>query len=62
MVKARLLPLFREYEGSLTVIPFGCLPDWSDPDSIDLDDFLFGMVPTIIGMGELIEPSLSDAI
>ena len=33
----------------------------NDPDSIDLDDFLFGEGATIIEWGELIEPSLSDA-
>ena len=52
MIKSPTYTIVREYEGRLPFYHLDVYRIGNDPDSIDLDDFLFG---------ELIEPSLSDA-
>ena len=61
MIKSPTYTIVREYEGRLTLYHLDVYRIGNDPDSIDLDDFLFGDGATIIEWGELIEPSLSDA-
>ena len=61
MIKSPTYTIVREYEGRLPFYHLDVYRIGNDPDSIDLDDFLFGEGATIIEWGELIEPSLSDA-
>ena len=61
MIKSPTYTIVREYEGRLPLYHLDVYRIGDDPDSIDLDDFLFGDGATIIEWGELIEPSLSDA-
>ena len=61
MIKSPTYTIVREYEGRLPLYHLDVYRIGNDPDSIDLDDFLFGDGATIIEWGELIEPSLSDA-
>ena len=61
MIKSPTYTIVREYEGRLPLYHLDVYRIGNDPDSIDLDDFLFGEGATIIEWGELIEPSLSDA-
>ena len=61
MIKSPTYTIVREYEGRLPLYHLDVYRNGDDPDSIDLDDFLFGDGATIIEWGELIEPSLSDA-
>ena len=61
MIKSPTYTIVREYEGRLPLYHLDVYRIGNDPDSIDLDDFLFGNGATIIEWGELIEPSLSDA-
>ena len=49
----------REYEGRLPLYHLDVYRIGDDPDSIDLDDFLFGEGVTVIEWGELLETSLS---
>ena len=60
MIKSPTYTIVREYEGRLPLYHLDVYRIGDDPDSIDLDDFLFGDGATIIEWGELIEPSLSD--
>ena len=60
MIKSPTYTIVREYEGRLPLYHLDVYRIGNDPDSIDLDDFLFGDGATIIEWGELIEPSLSD--
>ena len=61
MIKSPTYTIVREYEGRLPLYHLDVYRIGNDPDSIDLDDFLFGDGATIIEWGELIETSLSDA-
>ena len=61
MIKSPTYTIVREYEGRLPLYHLDVYRIGDDPDSIDLDDFLFGDGATIIEWGEMIEPSLSDA-
>ena len=61
MIKSPTYTIVREYEGRLPLYHLDVYRIGNDPDSIDLDDFLFGDGAAIIEWGELIEPSLSDA-
>ena len=61
MIKSPTYTIVREYEGRLPLYHLDVYRIGNDPDSIDLDDFLFGEGATIIEWGEQIEPSLSDA-
>ena len=61
MIKSPTYTIVREYDGRLPLYHLDVYRIGEDPDSIDLDDFLFGDGATIVEWGELIEPSLSDA-
>ena len=55
MIKSPTYTIVREYEGRLPLYRIG-----DDPDSIDLDDFLFGEGVTVIEWGELLGENLPD--
>ena len=59
MIKSPTYTIVREYEGRLPLYHLDVYRIGDDPDSIDLDDFLFGEGVTVIEWGELLETSLS---
>lgn len=58
MVKSPTYTIIREYEGRLPLYHLDVYRIGNDPDSIDLDEFLFGQGVTVIEWGELLEASL----
>lgn len=60
MIKSPTYTIVREYEGRLPLYHLDVYRIGEDPDSIDLDDFLFGEGITVIEWGELLEGSLPD--
>lgn len=58
MIKSPTYTIVREYEGRLPLYHLDVYRIGEDPDSIDLDDFLFGDGVTVIEWGELLEDSL----
>lgn len=60
MIKSPTYTIVREYEGRLPLYHLDVYRIGEDPDSIDLDDFLFGEGVTVIEWGELLAESLPD--
>ena len=60
MIKSPTYTVVREYEGRLPLYHLDVYRIGEDPDSIDLDDFLFGEGVTVIEWGELLADSLPD--
>ncbi|WP_061423532.1 tRNA (adenosine(37)-N6)-threonylcarbamoyltransferase complex ATPase subunit type 1 TsaE [Streptococcus cristatus] len=60
MIKSPTYTIVREYEGRLPLYHLDVYRIGEDPDSIDLDDFLFGEGVTVIEWGELLFDSLPD--
>lgn len=58
MIKSPTYTIVREYEGRLPLYHLDVYRIGNDPDSIDLDDFLYGGGVTIIEWGELLDESL----
>ncbi|MBZ2156422.1 tRNA (adenosine(37)-N6)-threonylcarbamoyltransferase complex ATPase subunit type 1 TsaE [Streptococcus anginosus] len=58
MIKSPTYTIVREYDGRLPLYHLDVYRIGEDPDSIDLDDFLFGDGVTVIEWGELLEASL----
>lgn len=58
MIKSPTYIIVREYEGSLPLYHLDVYRIGDDPDSIDLDDFLFGDGVTVIEWGELLGENL----
>lgn len=61
MIKSPTYTIVREYEGRLPLYHLDVYRIGDDPDSIDLDDFLYGGGVTVIEWGELLaEDQLED--
>ena len=60
MIKSPTYTIVREYEGDLMLYHLDVYRIGQDPDSIDLDDFLFGEGVTVIEWGELLEDALPE--
>lgn len=60
MVKSPTYTIVREYEGRLPLYHLDVYRIGDDPDSIDLDDFLYGQGVTVIEWGELLSADLLD--
>ncbi|MGT2655851.1 tRNA (adenosine(37)-N6)-threonylcarbamoyltransferase complex ATPase subunit type 1 TsaE [Streptococcus varani] len=60
MIKSPTYTIVREYEGRLPLYHLDVYRIGDDPDSIDLDDFLYGDGVTVIEWGELLNPHLLD--
>lgn len=58
MIKSPTYTIVREYDGRLPLYHLDVYRIGEDPDSIDLDDFLFGDGVTVIEWGELLGASL----
>ena len=58
MIKSPTYTIVREYEGRLPLYHLDVYRVGDDPDSIDLDDFLYGDGVTIIEWGELLDEDL----
>ncbi len=58
MIKSPTYTIVREYDGRLPLYHLDVYRIGEDPDSIDLDDFLYGEGVTIIEWGELLDESL----
>ena len=58
MIKSPTYTIVREYEGRLPLYHLDVYRIGNDPDSIDLDDFLYGEGVTIIEWGEFLDESL----
>ena len=58
MIKSPTYTIVREYEGRVPLYHLDVYRIGDDPDSIDLDDFLYGEGVTIIEWGELLDESL----
>lgn len=54
MIKSPTYTIAREYEGKLPLYHLDVYRIGDDPDSIDLDDFIFGSGVTVIEWGELL--------
>lgn len=61
MIKSPTYTIVREYEGRLPLYHLDVYRIGDDPDSIDLDAFLFGDGVTVIEWGELIKEHLPEA-
>ena len=59
MIKSPTYTIVREYEGRLPLYHLDVYRIGDDPDSIDLDDFLYGDGVTIIEWGELLDERIS---
>lgn len=59
-IKSPTYTIVREYEGRLPLYHLDVYRIGDDPDSIDLDDFLYGNGVTVIEWGELLDASLLD--
>ncbi|WP_159564534.1 tRNA (adenosine(37)-N6)-threonylcarbamoyltransferase complex ATPase subunit type 1 TsaE [Streptococcus halichoeri] len=63
MIKSPTYTIVREYQGRLPLFHLDVYRIGNDPDSIDLDDFLYGDGVTVIEWGELLDQSLfSDVV
>ena len=60
MIKSPTYTIVREYEGRLPLYHLDVYRIGDDPDSIDLDDFLFGEGVTVIEWGELLGKNLPE--
>ncbi|XHV49601.1 tRNA (adenosine(37)-N6)-threonylcarbamoyltransferase complex ATPase subunit type 1 TsaE [Streptococcus dysgalactiae subsp. equisimilis] len=60
MIKSPAYTIVREYEGRLPLYHLDVYRIGDDPDSIDLDDFLFGNGVTVIEWGELLGEGLLE--
>lgn len=60
MIKSPTYTIVREYEGRLPLYHLDVYRIGDDPDSIDLDEFLFGQGVTVIEWGELLNDSLPN--
>lgn len=60
MIKSPTYTIVREYEGRMPLYHLDVYRIGDDPDSIDLDDFLYGGGVTVIEWGELLDVSLFD--
>ena len=60
MIKSPTYTIVREYEGRLLLYHLDVYRIGDDPDSIDLDDFLFGEGVTVIEWGELLGENLPE--
>jgi len=60
MIKSPTYTIVREYVGRLPLYHLDVYRIGDDPDSIDLDDFLFGEGVTVIEWGELLGENLPD--
>ena len=60
MIKSPTYTIVREYEGRLPLYHLDIYRIGDDPDSIDLDDFLFGEGVTVIEWGELLGENLPE--
>ncbi|HEL2057977.1 TPA: tRNA (adenosine(37)-N6)-threonylcarbamoyltransferase complex ATPase subunit type 1 TsaE [Streptococcus suis] len=60
MIKSPTYTIVREYEGRLPLYHLDVYRIGDDPDSIDLDDFLYGNGVTVIEWGDLLDSSLLD--
>ncbi|MFS1663301.1 tRNA (adenosine(37)-N6)-threonylcarbamoyltransferase complex ATPase subunit type 1 TsaE [Streptococcus sp. zg-JUN1979] len=58
MVKSPTYTIAREYEGRLPLYHLDVYRIGDDPDSIDLEDFLYGDGVTIIEWGNLLSPDI----
>lgn len=58
MIKSPTYTIVREYEGRLPLYHLDVYRIGDDPDSIDLDDFLYGGGVTVIEWGQLLPPDL----
>ncbi|MGT2888171.1 tRNA (adenosine(37)-N6)-threonylcarbamoyltransferase complex ATPase subunit type 1 TsaE [Streptococcus didelphis] len=58
MVKSPTYTIVREYEGNLPLYHLDVYRIGDDPDSIDLDDFIYGDGVTVIEWGELLDEGL----
>lgn len=58
MIKSPTYTIVREYAGSLSLYHLDVYRIGDDPDSIDLDDFLYGEGVTVIEWGELLDTRL----
>lgn len=61
MVKSPTYTIVREYEGRLPLYHLDVYRIGDDPDSIDLDAFLFSAGVTVIEWGELVESHLPSS-
>lgn len=60
MIKSPTYTIVREYDGRLPLFHLDVYRIGDDPDSIDLDDFLFGEGVSVIEWGELLGDHLPD--
>ena len=60
MIKSPTYTIVREYDGRLPLYHLDVYRIGDDPDSIDLDDFLFGEGVTVIEWGELLGENLPE--
>ena len=60
MIKSPTYTIVRAYEGRLPFYHLDVYRIGDDPDSIDLDDFLYGGGVTVIEWGELLGATLLD--
>lgn len=60
MIKSPTYTIVKEYEGRLLLYHLDVYRIGDDPDSIDLDDFLFSDGVTVIEWGNLLTSSLPD--
>ncbi|MBG9367745.1 tRNA (adenosine(37)-N6)-threonylcarbamoyltransferase complex ATPase subunit type 1 TsaE [Streptococcus sp. NLN64] len=60
MIKSPTYTIVREYEGRLPLYHLDVYRIDGDPDSIDLDAFLFGEGVAVIEWGELLEQALPE--
>ena len=58
MIKSPTYTIVREYEGRLPLYHLDVYRIGDDPDSIDLDEFVFGEGVTVIEWGELLEDNM----
>lgn len=62
MIKSPTYTIVREYEGRLPLYHLDVYRIGDDPDSIDLDDFLYGGGVTVIEWGNYLRESLPDDV
>ena len=60
MIKSPTYTIVREYKGRLPLYHLDVYRIGDDPDSIDLDDFLYGAGVTVIEWGKLLSSDLLD--
>ena len=60
MVKSPTYTIVREYEGNLPLYHLDVYRIGNDPDSIDLDEYLYGKGVTVIEWGDLLGDDILD--